>query len=277
MYKKVLDTVYQKPSRMNGGTTCDCAWCRIGPQCRTTLPLVFRIRLGEHFVCWGWVIDVQREECVIFIRNEYETILGLRNVVEECATLFPATFTEAQKDQIAKTEVKVSWDGHTVPWSHISSTSLTPARDFEILPRITSAMCQRTIPQEAQQAPRLGRKPKRLCNRPSPQKEERAPSPMVVETSGAAAYDIRSIGGVEVDVLEAHSARPMWDAEIVMEMMRHGAHPPLKEIRDVVHRQHHREAECVFIHPTGVDTPPIFIPMSIILSDYRDMAGQYVR
>ncbi len=223
-------------------------------------------------------MNVKYQECAVFTGTKYVIKRGLRVLVEYCCTqLFAATFTESQIDQITASGVTVAWNGATVPWSELP-TSLAPTRDAESLPvDFTTAMCERSLPQLAVQPPRQPSSAKRRCTRSSPKKkEERAPSPLTVETPGEP-YDIRSIGGIEVDVREAHAARPVWDAEIVLEMLRHGAHPPLKNILSVVSRRHYRDAECIFIQPSGAETPSIFIPMSIILSEYREMATQYVR
>ena len=257
---------------------CDCAWC--AGRTRTTLPLVFRIHFRDHLACWGWVLDVNRQRCAVLTGTKYEIVTGLRRVVRHCAGLFSATFTESQIDQIAASGVSVAWNGTAVPWRDVP-ISLSPVA-APVPDRAGTALCDRSVPPMALRAPTAPKAPrrptasKRPCHRPSPTKEERAPSPMLVEIP-AEAYDLRRLGGNEVDVREAHATRPVWDAEIVMEMLRHGAHPPLKEIRKVVQRPHHREAQCVFIQPSGAATPSIFLPMSIVLSEYPVAAQPYVR
>lgn len=240
-----------------------------------------RIQLREHFACWGWLIDVKKERVALFTRTAYRKIEGMRNVVEYCAAMFPATFTNAQIDDILNDGISVSWGGNVVPWSGVPKTLTPYSRQLEMMEGVADALCHDLMPQvmpPSSSASRSYRTVKRACTRSSPKKGvKRAASPMLVDSSPTKGYDLRSIGGTEVDVRDAHASRHIWDRDIVMELFRHGARPPLKEIKDVVQREHYRDAECIFIQPSGVETESIFVPMSIILTEYRDMVEQYVR
>ena len=98
---------------------------------------------------------------------------------------------------------------------------------------------------------------------------------MLVETTHA--YNIRSIGGKELEVKGIHDSRPEWDAEMVQAMLEKGAHPPLHEILRVVQRPHYKEMECIFIQPNGKKTSPMFLSMSIVVDEYPDTAKPFTR
>lgn len=249
-----------------------------------TLPLVCRIwfRPYEHFALWGWVINVTDERILIAAGASYLRFDGLRTAIEECSLrFFGPLFTSAQLDVIASDSVYVWYAGAVTPWSQLP-TSLrgVPATSIDRDSMQSDAFCNMYVPRKAPEKSR--NRHKRFCNTPNPSRmspPERPVSPMLVEeeASGSAAYELRSIGGSEQDVMEAHAARPEWDQEVVEEILRHGAVPPLKEVRSVVERPQYREAECIFILPSGAETQPIFLPMSIVIAKYRSKVAQYIR
>lgn len=231
-----------------------------------------------------------REHFVIPIDGKYHTFRSLGSLIEHCSRYFKdvATFTPGLCNVIAARGFYVLYNGreeHMNPEEHrherVPRHHVPVGEDRLPSPRGVSVVCGEFTPPPPMAPKNNGRtrhhSSKRPCTRSSPQKEERAPSPMLVDTGPSMAYDLRTIGGIEVNVREAHEARPVWDADVIMEMIRHGAHPPLKEIRDVVQRPRYREAECIFIQPSGVETPSIFIPVTVVMTEYRDMAQQYVR
>jgi len=109
-----------------------------------------------------------------------------------------------------------------------------------------------------------------------PPEPQRPPSPMMVERAAGDVYDLRSIGGNFYDIQEAHAARRAWDTDVVLEILRNGGHPPLLRINEVIQRQHFREAQCVFVQPSGAPTEPVYVPMSLLRCEYPEETQQFV-
>ena len=79
-----------------------------------------------------------------------------------------------------------------------------------------------------------------------------------------------------LQIQEAHAARPAWDTDVVLEILRNGGHPPLLQIKEVIQRQHFREVQCVFVQPSGAPTESVYVPMSLLRCESPEETQQFV-
>jgi hypothetical protein len=74
------------------------------------------------------------------------------------------------------------------------------------------------------------------------------------------------------DVERTATAYTPWDQDIVNELFRLGARPPLAMVGDIVARRYHREVPCTFVEATGaLTTEPIWLPVSLVKLNYPSL------
>jgi len=107
---------------------------------------------------------------------------------------------------------------------------------------------------------------------PPPSSAPRASTPPLGRGARSQPYHPRRMGGDATAVAEVLDARPTaeeWDAEAVEALLSAGARPPLKSVAGVREKGSYKCALCVFTHPSGADTPPVPLPLSVLFAMYR--------
>lgn len=90
------------------------------------------------------------------------------------------------------------------------------------------------------------------------------------EETSTYAYDVASLGNRR-EVLEIlHLAESSWTSEVVEELLRWGATPPLVRVHEVTQKPHFREARCTFAHPDGALVPNVYLPVGLLKVKYPE-------
>lgn len=80
-------------------------------------------------------------------------------------------------------------------------------------------------------------------------------------------YRAEELGGHQEEVLRLATLRPKWDEEIVLELLRWGAHPPLHRIH-FVHEGRFRKVQCTFVEPSGALVHDVWVTMGFLKVEY---------
>ena len=81
-------------------------------------------------------------------------------------------------------------------------------------------------------------------------------------------YDLLAQCGNNPHVASILDARPIWDAEVIEELIRWGAKPLLKRVHETFPGTF-TKARCTFVQPDGTLVPNIWLPLGYLKSAYR--------
>lgn len=81
-------------------------------------------------------------------------------------------------------------------------------------------------------------------------------------------YDLLQSGGCAEEIREILRSRPVWDEETIEELLRWGARPKLHSVYDIHDNGRYKRVRCTFVHPEGVLVRNVWLPFSILMSEY---------
>lgn len=255
------------PRPMQVNLTPYCFWAYLMYNDGTSLRIAVYSPRDQHYKYFTTKIDTV--EYLLLESTRDNGLHAIEHDRERFAGFANQTGVMLCRDGTPISDVRIlEWTCRPPPIAHDHALCMTG------FPSTTSVSCSQKRKRREPRKPRARTttvaQPSALAARP--------PSPFLAAGGSRRdeSYDIRSIGGRRDAVLEAHRARPVWDAEVVLEILRNGGAPPLLEIEAVLRHEHRREAVCRFRHPSGRSTAPMALPFPILHLYYPETAARFV-
>lgn len=270
---------------------CECPFCTYrGLGTSVPLPVHLTVTLGARaYQAWAWLLDVPARRVWLgtWMNTEgvlqYKTLAGdrrvARAVLKECG-VHPGEMVP----MIAWT---VWTRGVPTPLSNDVTGSVTYVRTpvaHCVCHRTSSAAAVLELPCKRPSQGRV-REPKKRKEKvdaaatrvvvaaraaPSPGEEDGELSDEQDEHGEG--YDATALGGDAEAVRELLGKRAVWDQEMVDELLRVGARPPLEAHR-VQHNGRYRAAQCTVTEPGGRRVHNVWLPMALLHHKYaREVA-----
>ena len=227
---------------------CECPWCTYrGSGTCVPLPVLLTITLGERtFRAWAWLLDTAEKRVWLGTWLNTESVLQYRQLSGD--------------RRVARAVLKEYGvhPGTTVPlvqWTvctHGTPTPLSAAVTGSVsFVHAAVEHCACTLPTLALFAP------------PSKKRKE------ATVTSDDGGYDPALLGGDANEVGELLTKRNAWDQEMVDELLRVGARPPL-EVHRIHNNGRYRAAQCTVRQPCGQKVEGVWLPMSVLRRKYAE-------
>ena len=91
-----------------------------------------------------------------------------------------------------------------------------------------------------------------------------------------ATYDPRILGGKVEEVADILRENVLWNPDVVKELIRWGAHPPLFDAQGCVHGKHFTTVNCTFRAPNGTLVRNVYLPIGLVKLEYPEQTRHLV-
>ena len=98
------------------------------------------------------------------------------------------------------------------------------------------------------------------------------PSPGSSQQSSAHPYDPITLGGRTEEVGEILDENPEWNADVIEELLKWGAKPPLHVAGNGIPGQRFVSVNCTFVAPDGSLIPNVILPAGLVKLEYPEQS-----
>lgn len=264
---------------------CDCPYCEYtGSGNRVPLPVHLAVTLGERtYQAWAWLLDAKAKRVWLGTHMDAERVLWYKPLVGD--------------RRVARAVLKEYGvhPGNAVPlvsWTVRTRGIQAPLRSSEVAGNVayvhaavrhcacTAACTEASAARPPPPPPKrqaafleLKERPKKPKNAATfalhPPHDDNSSSDDGEYGDG---YDATALGGDAEAVAELLGKRRVWNQEMVDELLRVGARPPLEAHR-VVDNGRFRSAQCTVTEPCGRRLADVWLPMALLRHKYpREIA-----
>ena len=245
---------------------CRCVFCSRPPTSELPFPVLV-VHPKRFYSFWIWITSVKPLQLYLSVQGtqELRPFKSFRDAMRFVSShIFLHNCDTADMANLKVLCKQAS--GAIVPWIHFSSNLKASPPPIEFMGQ--SVVCHlgtdslnfqtSTIKQQRSEKKGLSRKLPRITKG--------------IETeSPPRSYNVMMLGGHADKVGEILIARPNWDEEAIMDLLRWGAKPPLHKIVDTLETSERSEISCVFVQPDGSLTTNVWLPISLIKFAYPNV------